>query len=353
MIVAYKPYKHNNSCIKRKKYLLSYDKTNKFANRSLLLLVVVLFIVFYMAGYKIITHSVDRGQIRVSFGLFGFFYGWLFKFLVPGILGLNSLCFVLSKRKTFSLKLKILSLYLISMFIGFLTGYKSGPVTIIIPGLFFLSFFKKKKLQFYISIAIPGIALLILNTMFVRKMPVDRAALFILHRATVTAGIGAMAVWDKFQNGAGFSTTVVSIFGLLGNKLSYFIIGRELGTIDFLKTNPGLYVTYLVYPNPEIAIKGIANLTLTSFGIAIYYFGKCFFFGFAVLAGFVTGFVLKKLKYFTTNGYLIKSILLSIYFFGVVIPWHDSGGFLILVSLPTLVYLTLLYLVLIFITGKK
>ncbi|MFS2414419.1 hypothetical protein AAH145_26365, partial [Bacteroides thetaiotaomicron] len=46
----------------------------------------------------------------------------------------------------------------------------------------------------------------------------------------------------------------------------------------FIETVAELRITYLYYGNAQGAIDGVVNLTITSFGEAVYWFGRKFYF---------------------------------------------------------------------------
>jgi len=62
--------------------------------------------------------------------------------------------------------------------------------------------------------------------------------------------------------------------------------------------------------------------------------------------GLITGLTFRSLKKYILKGYALKGALVAAYFFNIIIPSINSGGIFMLISLPALIYISIVYLVL-------
>ena len=79
----------------------------------------------------------------------------------------------------------------------------------------------------------------------------------------------------------------------LGERIISFLFDVDRHSVEFLKFSLPRYITYLYYGNAQGAIDGVVNLTITSFGEAVYWFGRKFYF----IASLIFAFVYTKYRF--------------------------------------------------------
>jgi len=353
LVVAYsvQNYKFKKIAIYPK---FSYFFAKKVINRSIPLLIFAAVIVFMLAGRDILFRVADRGEIRVSLGMFSILYKWITLYLTPAILLLNSIIYLhLDDNSKKGLKTKMFFLYFLSILVGLLTGYKATFVIITIGGLVVLTYkgLSLKKLFLLCFTIMIG---LVFTTIFVRnESNILIAFNFLINRMTVMAAYGTVGLWNAFPSGAPFSDYLFNFFTIFGNKIASLMTGYSVDSIEFLKINLSRLITYMVYPDTQGALKGTVNVTVTNFGEAIYFFGRQLFIVYALTAGIIIGIIIRKFKKCIMFGLPIKGALFGVYFFTVVISWVNSSSIGTLISLPVAVWLFLTYITLYLITKAR
>jgi hypothetical protein len=323
-----------------------YFFTKKIINRSVLVLILATFIVFALVGWKILFHIANRGEIRVSLGMFGPFYAWILLYLTPAILILNSIIYLrvdddIKKR----LKNELFLLYFLAILIGILTGYKATFVLITIGGIVVLTYdsLSLKRLLLLCSVIMIG---LIFTTILVQGVNVLSAVNFLIYRATVMTSYGTIATWNIYPYGAPFDERLFNFLSIFGNKMASLISGYPINSVEFLKINLARLITYMRYPDISGAIRGTVNVTVTNFGEAVYFFGRQLYFIYAVMAGLIVGVIIRKFRKSIMYRLPFKGTLLGVYLFSVIIPWINSASIWNLIGLPTIIWLFGIYIVL-------
>ena len=310
---------------------LNYER---IISRSKLLLIIAGLITFYVGGYKALVLGINRGEIRLTLGAFGFLYNWMVIFFVPALIFLSVLVY---KDSTYKKRRDIITIVILGVLCGVSSGYKSTVVFIFLPALSFV-FFEKLKIFYLFIIGVIGFLFLVLTTSAVRSVDFFTAYDFLLNRITVMTTYGTIGVWEHFKDGAGFNEASKLMLGLFGNNITSSILGASKDSVEFLSTNLSRKITYLVYPDSYGALKGTVNVTVTSFGEAVYMFGR-FYWIYAILSGVVIGLTIRKIRmsYFNCNPILL--ICSSLYFFIVILTWINSGNVFKLISLPTVFWI--------------
>jgi len=204
VIIAYSIQRYK---VRKKPVHSKFDSffAKRIINRSAIVLILAVAIVFALAGHKILFRIADRGEIRTTLGFFGIIYPWIISYLTPSILILNSIIYIHSNGKVKKqLKNKLFFLYFLAIVIGILTGYKAAFVLIIMGGIVVLSYDKLslKRLLLICSCIVIG---LVYTTSFVRQVDIFTAFNFIIYRSTIMTAYGTTGVWNIFPNGAPFS----------------------------------------------------------------------------------------------------------------------------------------------------
>lgn len=310
---------------------LNYER---IISRAKFLLLIAGLITFYVGGYKALVLGVNRGEIRLTLGAFGFLYNWMVIFFVPAVIFLSVLVYrdsIYKKRKD------IITIVVLGVLCGISSGYKSTVVFIFLPTMAFV-FFERLKIFYLLLIGGIGFLFLVFTTSIVRSVDFFTAYDFLLNRLTVMTTYGTIGVWEHFKNGAGIDEASKLILGLFGNNITTSILGASKDSVEFLSTNLSRKITYLVYPDSYGALKGTVNVTVTSFGEAVYMFGRLYWV-YAILSGVVIGLTIRKIKKSYFNCSPILLICSSLYFFIVILTWINSGNVFKLISLPTIFWI--------------
>lgn len=344
ILVAYLIQNYKSVKISAISIIFDYNYANKVFKSSIKLLLLFSFIIFILGGYKILLGLANRGEIRISLGIFGPLYTLVLSYLPVVIIIYCSVIYIhLSKKTQKKLKKKLILIYSFAIILGILSGYKAVAVSLMIPGFtaLYINNFNIVKIFIFMFL---GIIILTLFTAFVRHEDIIDSFYFLIYRMTTMSAYGAIGVWNVFPHGVSVSDGFMNFIGMLGQKLSSLILGMSPHNPEFLKTDLSRLITYKVYPNINGALSGSVNVTVTNFGHAIYLLGRTLYIFYALIVGLIIGLVIRAYKKYIVKGYPLKASLVGLYFFAVIIPSINSGGLFKLFSLPVLVYFLLAYL---------
>lgn len=303
--------------------------------------------IFYFSGYDYLIKGINRGEIRVGLGLFGFLFKWIMIYAIPILLFLTT---IIALNNKFS---KIFYyIYIMGVISAIFTGYKFVLILCFIPVLI-LIFYKRNIIKTVILIVPIVLFVLTLTTKFVMGYDSYQDSFnFILHRMTVMSAFGTIGVWNYYADGAEFNEVLKLTYSIFGNKINEFVFGIDFNSIDILDTNLSRKITYLVYPSWEKALSGTSNVTVTSFGEAVYIFGKNYWI-YAIASGLIFSiFITKIIKYFH-RGDVIRSAIYLIYTIVVLLAWLNSSSIFTLISLPVIIYMLMSYLMLVVLLKAK
>lgn len=297
-------------------------------------------ILFALGGVNILFLGEDRGELRTSLGLAGFFYTWLQIYLAP---------FVISVMAGFHVRLgrnvrgAALMTYALGLVIGVMSGYKFTTILIFLPALTLAIRATHWKSLIFVSIGMMAV-LMLTETMQSGRPPLEALA-YLFARATSVAAYGVMGAWSEFsQSGPSLMRFVESGSLLFGSKFAAWLNGVPEDSIAFLRFNLSRYITYLYYPNADGAVNGTVNLTLTVFGEAVAMLGGTMYWLWSLFAGVVVGFVLRKYSLAHARGDVLLASWWLVYYFSVVLSWINSSGWIVIISLPVVMGMTALRL---------
>ena len=327
--------------------IYSYRDVNRIFKSTIILLLLCSFIIFTLGGYKILLDLANRGEIRISLGVFGPLYTFALSYLPVVLIIYSSVVYIHSSKKVQKkLKKKLILIYVFAVILGIFSGYKSVALELMIPGfvVLFVNNFNIFKMLMFIFFSF---IILTIFTAFVRHEDVVSSFYFLIYRMTTMTAYGTIGVWNQFPHGVSLTDVFINFTGMLGQKLSSFLLGLSPHDPEFLKTDLSRLITYIVYPNTEGALSGTVNVTVTNFGHAIYIFGRTLYIFYAFIVGLIIGLVIRAYKKYIVKGYPLKASLTGLYFFAVIIPSINSGGLFKLFSLPVFIYFLLSYIVII------
>lgn len=302
---------------------------------------------FYFSGYDYLVKGVNRGEIRVGMGVFGFLSKWIVIYAIPLLLFLTTIIALNNKISKI-----YYYIYAVGIVSAIFTGYKFVLIFCFIPVLILILF--NKNIVKTVGIIVPIILIVLtLTTKLVMGYDSYQDSFnFILHRMTVMSAFGTIGVWDNYPNGADFSDILKLSYSIFGSKINEFVFGIDFNSMDILDTNLSRKITYLVYPSWENALSGTSNVTVTSFGEAVYMFGK-FYWIYAIFSGMLISFFISKIIKYFYNGNAIKSSLYLIYTISALLSWMNSSSVFTLISFPIFIYMLMSYFMLIFLLKTK
>ncbi len=301
---------------------------------------------FILGGIQIFS-GVDRGVVRTTLGM----WGWLLTFNtlygVPGLCALATVYYCYFSNKSKRIKYLFYQIIFITLCIALMTGGKANIVLICFaPLLQYAPQLKMKQLFLFLLfglIAIPIVGMFQMNMSFLQSISYN------IYRATSLAAYGTMCVWDFWPNGA--EDPYLTLWGVFGTKLTSLFTGTDVNSIEFLDYSMARKITYLYY-SMDKALTGTANLTITSFGEAVFWFGRKWYFVLSLFMGMILYHL--SVSVFKTRSYTtIKlNILFTVYFTTVFLGWLNSASVASLFGMTTLVYMFLLNIVLRFVLRK-
>lgn len=324
------------------------DKIQLILERIRIVLIICLIINFALGGVYIIT-GIGRGVVRTTLGYFGWLYSFNIRYCMPGLFSIATVFYFYFSDKNKVLRRSYIQIVVISLLIAAMTGYKSAVVTVCFaPLLQYSQLLNKKKIILFTFLALASITIL---GVLQRDVDISESLSYNIHRATNLAAFGTIGVWDFFPNGA--DEPAKTLWLVLGENLTSIFTGVERRSLEFLDYSLAKKITYQYYADYEGAILGTVNLTVTSFGEAVFWFGRKYYFLFSIMIGFIVYFM--TLRVFKTRSYrnIIRNTMYTIYFTSVFVPWTNSATVANLFGITTLFYLMLLYLILKYITRFK
>lgn len=322
---------------------LAIRNVNYFFYKTLLYSIAFSVVVFLLYGRAIFSGEY-RGDVRTSVGAFGWLVTFITIYAVPGLMSYATVVYfyysdINSQSKIRSRYYLILGL---GIFVGLMLGGKSSVVTMMFPPL--IQYSQKLTIRKGIIIAIVGSLSIILIGERQMEQTFTESLNYNIYRSTDLAGFGTACVWDKYPDGAPHA--YLSIYNALGENITSIITGVDRHSYDFLKYNVARDVTYDYYNDPDGAISGAGNLTVTSFGEAVFWFGHHLFFVVSVISGIITYKLLLLLFKSRHIKRMRYNTLVTVYFTSVYISWLNSTtGSLIsaFLGLTTIFYMVLLY----------
>lgn len=326
----------------------SSSKDRRTLKRIAILISIFCIAMFYFSGYDYLVRGIDRGQIRVNQGLFGFLSKWVMIYAIPLLLFITTIIMIVNKNRSFI----YFYIYGIALLAAFFTGYKFVVIFCFIPVMMVI-FYNKNILKTSLIVVPIVLAVLSVTTMFVMGFKtLNEGFYFILHRMTVMSSFGTIGVWNNFPNGASFSEIVKLTYSVFGNRINEFVFGIEFNSLDVLDVSLSRKITYMVYPSWEKALSGTSNVTVTSFGEAVYIFGK-YNWVYALISSLIFCTVIGKIMDYFTKGDIIKLSLFVIYCLAVLLSWLNSSSIFTLISLPIVVYMFMSYIFLLLLLKSK
>ena len=335
----------------QKKEYFSYAYTNKIIVKIIILLFFISLFIFIVSGYNFLFLSEARGDIRVSLGIIGPFYTVFLNYIPVLLVTYASVLYTYTDKKR-KLYKKLIIIFLLIVLIGIFSGYKAVAISLMIPGFVVLYFnnFNLKRLFIFILFSL---IVLTLFTALVRDMPVIQSFSFLIYRLTTMTAYGTIGAWNEFNDIISLNDLLINSASLLGNKLASYVLAISQHDVEFLKTSLSRLVTYLVYPNTKGALSGTVNITVTNFGDAIYLFGKKLYIFYALFMGLIIGLTIRCFKIYMQKKLPLKTSMMAVYFFSVIIPSINSGGIFTLFSLVVIVNLIITYTIGRYIIQKK
>lgn len=311
----------------------------KVSNITILLLLIVIFInLFIFGNYKILLGEIGRGEFRTTLHA-GFIY-IILSFYIPGtLIAINT--FIYSSLPKIERKkniFKLILVFILSMTVGFLTGFKSTAIFIAIMGLIGLdSILKLKNLLFIVIVLI--IVMAISGYVFMNFDNFSQVFFYLFKRATAIAVDGTVGVYNNFPNG-GDESYMIILYNF-GNKLASAITGYKTNSLEYLKIDLGRHIAYITYPAQlkSEALSGAFNLTITNFGEAIYLLGKTYF---PIYSFFIGLFIVSLLDLYQKSKLPLK-ITLTVYFITSVVI--GGGRVTNIFAITTMVDLFIVYIV--------
>lgn len=307
-------------------------------------------LVFALSGARILFGDADRGDVRISLGYLGFAFTWVLVYLIPATFAYASYTYAEGPARGRARAAYLLTAVLTGLG-GFLSGYKFTGVAVLLPGAMIA--LRRASLPKLLVAAVVAVAMVVVSGIVLDDRTPNEAVAYTLFRATGGAAFGPVAAWNEFPEGGAPGDVLASFLLGLGSKATSILTGYPEGSIEFLKYNLARWLTYQTYPDADRAVSGAVNLTVTAFGEAVFFFGRTWFFLYSLVCGVICGFAIRWVRTALQSGGCMQSVLSTVYFAFVILPWMNSGGIVQLVSLPVLVGYSMLFVFLQMLMGVR
>ena len=283
--------------------------------------VAVLFVLFQFSfqGHMILS-GVDRGIVRSSIGVWGPLTTYVGRFGMPALLSLSTVLYFYIYDHSKKINRQYVIVVICGILVAIMAGGKANIVMMFLPVILQCGGFLKKR--YLVTFVLFGALSIVIVGMFQMNMSFAQSVSYNIYRATSLSNMGTLCVWDKFPTGD--PQAYMSLLVGLGERIISFLFDVDRHSVEFLKFSLPRYITYLYYGNAQGAIDGVVNLTITSFGEAVYWFGRKFYF----IASLIFAFVLYKISIWVfktrKKDYLLKNVIVSVFFTSLCLGWLNS-----------------------------
>ena len=281
----------------------------------------VLFVLFQFSfqGHMILS-GVDRGIVRSSIGVWGPLTTYVGRFGMPALLSLSTVLYFYIYDHSKKINRQYVIVVICGILVAIMAGGKANIVMMFLPVILQCGGFLKKR--YLVTFVLFGALSIVIVGMFQMNMSFAQSVSYNIYRATSLSNMGTLCVWDKFPTGD--PQAYMSLLIGLGERIISFLFDVDRHSVEFLKFSLPRYITYLYYGNAQGAIDGVVNLTITSFGEAVYWFGRKFYF----IASLIFAFVLYKISIWVfktrKKDYLLKNVIVSVFFTSLCLGWLNS-----------------------------
>lgn len=289
---------------------------NKWINYFIIVLIFFLILLLFFGGYKTIIGEVQKGEFRsktIGIAGLGFLAFLITKFWLPSIGAYISYLHIYSQKKLND-KLKLGVILFFISFSGFLWGFKTSAISVILPSLIVL--YWKMPLKKFIKISLIFFIIIYLAALKFDKDQIEsyniNPIMFIFYRITIIEGDAFWKIWDRYINSE-FDVLCLEYFRYLlislGNKFLH-ILGINLNDpYSILSYKLSSYFTYLVNNDILSSTSGEHNITVTIASEGLVFLGFPLFFVFTIFAAMITAINYKIIK---NSYYYRKPITLSV-----------------------------------------
>ena len=270
--------------------------------------VAVLFVLFQFSfqGHMILS----GGPLTTYVGRFG----------MPALLSLSTVLYFYIYDHSKKINRQYVIVVICGILVAIMAGGKANIVMMFLPVILQCGGFLKKR--YLVTFVLFGALSIVIVGMFQMNMSFAQSVSYNIYRATSLSNMGTLCVWDKFPTGD--PQAYMSLLIGLGERIISFLFDVDRHSVEFLKFSLPRYITYLYYGNAQGAIDGVVNLTITSFGEAVYWFGRKFYF----IASLIFAFVLYKISIWVfktrKKDYLLKNVIVSVFFTSLCLGWLNS-----------------------------
>ena len=302
-------------------------------------------IVYFFIKGRLILGGVERGIVRTSLGIFGPLVTFLASFGMPAILSVSTVVYFYCLKRSPIAVSRYRTIIISSILIGVMAGGKSNVVI-----MFFAMLLQGGgviRFKYLLGVVIFGVLSIIVIGMFQMDMSFIESFNYNIYRAISLSNMGTLSVWNEFPNGS--PDAYISLLSGFGEKIIAYLFDVNRYSVDFLRFSLPRYITYLYYGNPQGAIDGTVNLTITAFGETIYWFGREYYYIGSILFSFLAYKVTVLIFISRKFNNLLQNSMYSVFFVSLFISWLNStsGCFIAyFFGFTSLVYLLLSYLLL-------
>jgi len=350
--VKYFSFSYSDSLIEKSKFIFR----RRYKNFLLVMMLFFFLMLFFFGGYKIFLGTVQKGQFRSeTIGIFGLgFLAYLItKFFVPSILAYLVFLYKKSGKNILRIKFKIFLIAILTSFVGFIWGFKSSAIAVLLPAL--VIYLWKITFKKFVSISLIFFIIIVLLAYYFDKeiSQIYNISPFqlVLYRITVIEGDTFWKVWDLYNLGYiknnDFNYTY-NLFNFFGNKFLNTFIDDLSNPYTKIKYSFASFLTYVVGKDLDLATSGQHNLTGTIASEGLIAMGFPLMYLFSILGALITAINYQIIKNSILNNKpKIAAISSSFFVFGTW-SWLKGGDIISMIHISNFIGIIFTYMMLSF-----
>ncbi|MBX0310942.1 MAG: hypothetical protein JHC31_03945 [Sulfurihydrogenibium sp.] len=350
--IKYFSFPYSDSPIEKSKFIF----TRQYKNFLLLMMLFFFLMLFFFGGYKTVLGIVNKGQFRSeTIGIFGlgFLAFIITKFFAPSILAYLVFLYKKCKKNNLSLKFKIFLISILTSFIGFIWGFKSSAIVVLLPALvIYLWEFSFKK---FVSIWLIFFIIIVSSAYYYDKEISQTYNIspfqLVLYRITVIEGDTFWKVWDLYNlgyienNDFNYTHNLLNFFG---NKFLNNLVDDLNDPYAKIKYSYSSFLTYVVGGNLEQAVSGQYNLTGTIASEGLIVMGFPLMYIFSILGALIAAINYQIIKNSILNNKPKIAAISSSFFVFCTWSWLKGGDIISIIHISNFIGVIFTYTMLSF-----
>ena len=352
--IKYFSFSYSYSLIEKSKYIFR----RRYNNFLIVMILFMTLMLFFFGGYKVVLGIVQKGQFRSEvigiFGL-GFLAYMINKFFIPSILAYLVFLYTKSRQDIFSIsiKFKIFFITALTSFIGFIWGFKSSAIVVLLPAL--VIYLWKFSFRKFVYISFIFFILIVLLSYYYDREISDIYNIsplqLVLYRITVIEGDTFWKVWDLYNSsniGKNDFNYLYTLLNFFGGKILYLFLEDPTDPFLKIKYSFSSYLTYIVVNDLYYATSGQHNLTGTIASEGLIFLGFPFMYLFSIFGAFITAINYQLIKQSILNNKPKIAAISSTVFVFCTWSWLKGGDITSIIHITNFIGVIVTYFIISF-----